>query len=254
MVLITGEVGAGKSFVGYVLGLRLGAGCLTAAMQNPPESKKQFLRGFAGQLGMLAPATMDKLTLEENLRKHLETLHDRGHLVALILDEAQDFSKATLDEVRLLWNWEKDGQRLIQIVLIGQPEFREKLQEPEWESLRQRIVLSYHLQSLSRTDTVAYVRHRLKVAAKEGADVGFTPEALELVHSATDGIPRLINILCDNALLIGYVSRATAIDRCIIADVLRDMTCWGTQVSPDGLSAGGERELDEDPRVFKAAV
>jgi general secretion pathway protein A len=238
MVLITGEVGAGKSFVGNMLGARLGAGCLTVTMQNPPETKKQLLRGFARQAGLSARSTVDKLTLEEDLLEHLIRLHHRGRLIGLILDEAQDLPAASLEEVRLLWNWEMDGQRLVQIILIGQPELREKLQEPKWEPLRQRIVLSYHLQSLSAEDTAAYVRYRIKVASQDSSKVEFTPEALATVHAATDGIPRLINILCDNALLVGYVKGKESIDKSIIMDALRDMTCWGLRTpleepSPD---------------------
>ena len=233
MVLITGEVGTGKSFIGNVLCSRLGAGCLTVTMQNPPESKKQLLRGFAKQIGLAVDASVDKLTLQEELLEHLIRLRNRGRLVGLILDEAQDISNASLAEVRLLWNWEQEGQRLVQIVLIGQPELRERLQEPKWEPLKQRIVLSYHLKSLSQEDTAAYVLHRIKVASVNAKSVDFTDEALAAIHAATDGIPRLINTLCDNALLIGYVRNAACIDNSIINDVLRDMTCWGLRVNPE---------------------
>jgi len=231
MVLITGEVGAGKSFIGNMLSSRLGTGCQTAIITNPPESKKQLLRSFARQIGISTPASIDKLSLEENLREHLIRLHTRRRLVGLILDEAQDLSKNSLKEISLLWNWEQNGQRLIQIVLIGQPELRDKLQDPIWEPLRQRIVLSYHLPSLTADDTVAYIHHRLRVASNNSMTIKFMPEALELIHAATDGIPRLINILCDNALLIGYVKGLYDIDKSIIMDVLRDMTCWNLKTS-----------------------
>lgn len=231
MVLITGEVGAGKSFVGHVLRERLGPGCQTVLMLNPPESKKQLLKSFARQVGLTARATADKVSLEEDLQDYLLRLHHRGRLVALILDEAQEMTNASLEELRLLWNWECEGQRMIQIVLIGQPELREKIMEPRWEPLRQRIVLSYHLKNLTLGDTRAYVQHRLQVASLNGAAGLFTSEALDAIHAATDGIPRLINTLCDNALLVGYVKGQTQIETSIIMDVLRDMTCWGLQTS-----------------------
>lgn len=233
MVLITGEVGTGKSFVGNVLCTRLGAGCLSVTMQNPPESKKQLLRGFAKQIGLAVDATVDKLTLQEELLEHLIRLHNRGRLVGMILDEAQDLSNASLEEVRLLWNWEQEGDRLVQIVLIGQPELRERLQEPKWEPLKQRIVLSYHLQSLSAEETTAYIKHRIKVASINKTVVEFTPEALDIVYAASDGIPRLINTLCDNTLLIGYVKGAERIDKSIVNEVLRNMTCWGLRVDSE---------------------
>lgn len=231
MVLVTGEVGAGKTFVGSMLGSRLGAGCLTAAMANPPQSGKQLVRALAGRVGMNIRASADKTSLTEDLEKFLIRLHNRGRLVALILDEAQDLSAASLEEIRLLWNWEQNGQRLMQIVLIGQPELRERLKEPKWEALRQRIVLSYHLGHLSEEDSQAYIRHRLGVAARDGCVVEFAPDALAEIYQASDGIPRLINVLCDNALLVGYALGVHRIDRAIICEVLKDMTCWGLRSS-----------------------
>jgi general secretion pathway protein A len=234
MVLITGEVGAGKTFLGNMLGSRLGPGCQVVVMRNPPQSGKQVLRSVAGGVGMAASARADKLSLVGDLEQYLLRLQARGRLVALILDECQDLSPAALEEVRLLWNWERDGQRLVQIVLIAQPELREKLQEPKWEPLRQRIVLSYHLDRLSADDTAGYVDHRLRVAAADGCLAAFTPEAKRLIHEATDGIPRLINVLCDNALLVGYARGVHRIDPAIVSNVIRDMTCWGLQASDTG--------------------
>lgn len=232
MVLVTGEVGAGKTFVGNVLGSRLGSGALLVKMSNPPQSGRQLLRAVAGRVGMNVRPTSDKLSLEEDLERHLTRLLERGRLVALILDEAQDLSPSSLEELRLLWNWEHRGQKLLQIVLIGQPELRERLMEPHWEPLRQRIVLSYHLGPLSGPDVAAYIPHRLKVAAENGSvGVEFTPEAKAEVFAATDGIPRLVNVLCDNALLVGYARGMQQIDKGIIAEVLRDMTCWGVRSS-----------------------
>jgi general secretion pathway protein A len=104
--------------------------------------------------------------------------------------------------------------------------------EPKWEPLRQRIVLSYHLGHLSASDTIAYIRHRIKVASTDGAaGPEFTPEAMADIHGASDGIPRLVNVLCDNALLVGYAKGLENIDRTIVAEVLRDMTCWGLRTS-----------------------
>lgn len=232
MVLVTGEVGAGKTFVGNMLSSRLGPGCQTVMMGNPPQSGKQLAGGIARRVGMNVRAGADKAALLEALEQHLQRLQARGRLVALIVDEAQDLTAASLEELRLLWNWEQAGQRLIQIVLIGQPELRQRLLEPKWEALRQRIVLSYHLRHLEPADTPAYILHRLRVAADGECLAEFTPEAMADVHAATDGVPRLINILCDNALLVGYARGVHRIDRPVIAEVLRDMTCWGLRAPP----------------------
>jgi len=231
MVLITGEVGAGKTFVGSMLGTKLGMGCLTILICHPPQSGKQLLRAVAGRIGLNVPAASDKLTLVTLLEQYLTRLQARGRLVALILDEAQDLTAASLEEIRLVWNWEHQGQRLAQILLIGQPELREKLLKPQWEPLRQRIVLSYHLGHLSMEDTGAYIAHRIRVAAADGCLAQFAPAAIEDIYAATGGTPRLINILCDNALLVGYAKGAHRIDKPIISEVLRDMTCWGLRAS-----------------------
>jgi general secretion pathway protein A len=231
MVLVTGEVGAGKTFLSNMLGTRLGPGCSTIQMKNPPQSAKQLIKAVARQLGLRIRQSADKLSLIDTLEEHLVRLHSRGRLVALILDEAQDLPPASLEELRLLWNWERDGQRLVQIVVVGQPELRDKLQEPRWEPLKQRIVLSYHLGHLSGEDTGQYIAHRLGVAGASNGSAQFTPAAQAAVHAATNGIPRLINVLCDNALLVGYARGAHYIDRHIIGEVLRDMTCWNLQVS-----------------------
>ena len=236
MVLVTGDVGAGKTFVGNMLATRLGPGCLSVVMRNPPTSGKQLLRAVATGVGMNVRTSADKLMLIEELEQYLIRLNTRGRLVALILDESQDLPAASLEEIRLLWNWEQNGQRLVQIVLMGQPELRDRLQEPRWEPLRQRIVLSYHLGHLGGEDTAAYIDHRISVVAAEGCRIEFTPEAKADIHAATDGTPRLINVLCDNALLIGYTRETQRIDRFIIASVLQQMTCWGLRVSDENLA------------------
>jgi len=236
MVLISGEVGSGKTFVGNMLGERLGPGCLCTVLKHPPQSGKQLLRAVARRVGLNVRESVDKTDLAEQLEEHLARLCHRGRLVVLIVDEAQDLTAASLEELRLIWNWEDAGQRLVQIVLMGQPELRERLLDSKWEPLRQRIVLSYHLGNLSAEDTAAYVAHRLRIAAEEGpCPVEFTAEALADVHSTTDGIPRLINVLCDNALLVAYAKGVHRIDRQIIATVLKDMTCWGLHVSESAL-------------------
>ena len=244
MVLVTGEVGAGKTFLGNMLHTRLGPGCLTVMMRNPAQSSKQLVRAVAVAAGINVRASADKLSLVEQLEEHLRRLRNRGRLVALIVDEAQDLPAVALEEIRLLWNWEYDGQRLVQIVLIGQPELRQKLQQAKWEPLRQRIVLSYHLKHLPPAETSAYIEHRLRVAAAEDCLAVFTPQARAAIHAATDGIPRLINVLCDNALLAGYAKGIHRIDASIVGEVLRDMTCWGLQVPEAGLAEAPDRPAD----------
>jgi len=242
MVLVTGEAGSGKTFVGNVLCDRLGPGCLATMLMNPPQSGKQLLRAVALRVGMNVRSGADKLDIAEELEQHLARMNNRGRLVAVVLDEAQDLTPTSLEELRLLWNWEREGRRLIQIALLGQPELRRRLLEPKWEPLRQRVVLSYHLGRLTPEDTAAYIAHRLRVAADGECQAEFTGEALADIHSATDGIPRLVNVLCDNALLVGYAEGTRRIDRGTVAQVLRSMTCWGLHVSDQAVQAPAVRE------------
>jgi type II secretory pathway predicted ATPase ExeA len=200
-------------------------------VKNPPQSGKQLVQALARGLGLSVGRDSDKFNLVAQVEETLMRLHARGRLVAMIIDESQDLSAASLEELRLLWNWEQQGQRLVQIVLLGQPEMRDRLLEPQWESLRQRITLSYHLGHLSAADTASYIAHRLKVAGGEGGSLAhFSTEAISAIFDATGGIPRLINILCDNALLVGYAKGDHGIYPTMVAEVLRDMTCWGLHV------------------------
>ncbi|HHH75732.1 MAG TPA: hypothetical protein ENL03_01750, partial [Phycisphaerae bacterium] len=165
-------------------------------------------------------------SLISELEDKLGRLFRRGRLVALILDEVQDLPNEAMEQIRLMWNWEEKGQRLLQIVLVGQPELRDRLCEPRWESLQQRIVLSYHLGSLGPADTAKYILHRRKLAATNGCPLRFTIRALEDIYDVTKGIPRLINVLCDNALLSAYAANTYKINSAIVAKVVNNMTTW----------------------------
>lgn len=231
LVLITGEVGAGKTFLSNVLASRLRDSTQVIMIAHPPDSAKQLLRALAEGLGVKVSAEDDKLSILLPLEKHLEKLQRRGRQVAVIFDEVQTMPDEALEEVRLIWNWEREGQRLLQIVLIGQPQLMERLRLPRWDSLQQRVAMSYHLGPLSQTDTARYILHHRKVASYNGCPLRFTVRALESIHSATRGIPRLINVLCDNALLAAYAKGTPKITSGLVAEVLRDMTCWGLNVS-----------------------
>jgi len=231
-VLITGDVGTGKTFLVNMLISRLSGNCVAVNMQNPPQSGKQLVRGLATQLGMRVDATQDKISLLENIERHLARAHQRGRLVAMLLDEAQDLPDDTLREIRLLANWERNGQRLLQIILVGQPELKNRMLEPQWESFRQRIVLTYNLAHMSRDDVAAYIDYRIKVAAGEGCLAKFSDQAKEDIYFATQGVPRLINVLCDNALLAGYSRKRHEINHEIMTDVMKEASLWDFGSAP----------------------
>ena len=244
MVLVTGEVGTGKTFIGSMLSSHLGGAAQVVMVKHPPDSPKQLLRAVAEGMGARVSEADDKIKLVNQLERYLDRMHRRRKLVALILDEAQSLSDQTLEEIRFIWNWERDGQRLLQIVLIGQPELRERLRQPKWESFLQRIVLSYHLGGLSRQDTARYILHRRKAAALNSSPLRFTLRALEYIHAASGGVPRLVNILCDNALLRAYARNTTKITSGIVERAAREMTAWTRENPPPALSPGADEESE----------
>ncbi len=246
MVLITGEVGAGKTFLSSMLAERLGDKAVVVRLGHPPDSSKQLLRAVAEGVGQRVAPSDDKLTLVQRVEGKLDKLYRRHRLAAVILDESQDMPDDAMEEIRLMWNWERDGHRLIQIVLVGQPELRERLSEPKWESLQQRIVLSYHLGRLTPVDTAHYVLHRRKVAAQDGSRLRFTVSALEAIYESTRGIPRLINTLCDNALLTAYSQNTDKITSGIVNKVVREMTCW-SMYRPGQITDNADPADQDDP-------
>lgn len=222
VVLVTGEIGAGKTFLVTMLRSRFAPDTILIQIQNPPASPLQFLQTVAQSLGLRLPEPNNRDAVAQDIQTYLGRTHARGRLVALTIDECQDMSIELLEELRTLANWQTDGDRLLQMILVGQPELREKLLQPQWEPLRQRIVLSYHLGHLSPQDTAAYITHRLTVAGASETRQVFTPDALDAVYQATSGTPRLINVLCDNALLRAARQGKETIDSECINNVLRE--------------------------------
>ncbi len=201
-IQITGEVGAGKTTLCRAFLEDLGPTFRTALILNPMMTSTQLLRTILAEFGLAAPR--DRVRCLEMLNGFLlEQLH-AGNDVLLLIDEAQDLTLDLLEQVRLLSNLETDQRKLLQIVLVGQPELRDKLNSRRLRQLRQRITVRYHLEPLSFRETEQYIYHRLHVA---GANSGptFNRWALLCVHRYSRGIPRLINAVCDKALLAGFV-------------------------------------------------
>ncbi len=202
-IQITGEVGAGKTTLCRAVLEELGDSCATALILNPVMSGTQLLRSILHELG-LDDRGNDRVRLLKRLNEFLLQRAGASQDVVLLVDEAQDMSDDLLEEVRLLSNLETDDRKLLQIVLLGQPELRAKLERSELRQLRQRILVRYHLGPLNRKETGAYIQHRLEVAGANGRPT-FTRGALTLIHLRSHGVPRLINAVCDTTLLAGWV-------------------------------------------------
>jgi general secretion pathway protein A len=205
-IQITGEVGTGKTTLCRAVLEDLGESCATALILNPVMSPIQLLRTILRELG-LSDRGNDRVRLVQRLNEFLLERVAAAQDVVLLIDEAQDLSPELLEEVRLLSNLETDDRKLLQIVLLGQPELRDKLARPELRQLSQRILVRYHLGTLDRRETGAYIHHRLTVAGANGRPT-FTRGALLLIYHRSHGVPRLINAICDTTLLAGYVDGA----------------------------------------------
>ena len=200
-IQLTGEVGTGKTTVIRSLLEQLPGHAEVALILNPRITPPEFLLTICEELHVPVPEAGrgSTKTLMDLLGRHLLDTHARGRRVVLIVDEAQNLSTQTLEQVRLLTNLETATTKLLQIILIGQPELRELLDQPDLRQLAQRITGRYHLNPLSSEESAGYVKHRMRVAGAT-AEV-FTPSALREVHRLSGGIPRVINVICDRALL-----------------------------------------------------
>lgn len=224
-ICLTGEVGAGKTTICRALLRELGETCQTALILNPMLSKAQLLRAIVEEFG-IHPNRQDRYGLIQLLNEFLLRTASTGQEAVLIIDEAQDMTVSSLEMVRLLSNLETETQKLLQIVLVGQPELRTTLNDPALRQLAQRITVRYHLRTMSPEDTAGYIRHRLKVAGQDDNDkncVRFDYAAVREIYRYSRGTPRMINALSDKALLAGYVYRTATIDQGIVKVALNEL-------------------------------
>lgn len=220
-VLITGEIGTGKTTICRSLFLEMPAETDIALIINPKLNPNDLLASICDELKV----TYSKIhpsskTYINNLNEHLIKAHAEGRNTILIVDEAQNLSDDALEHIRVLTNLETDEQKLLQIILIGQPELRERLNLPGLEQLNQRITARFHLRALSPKEVKEYVRHRLKIG--DGDAELFSNSNINCMYKLTGGIPRLINVLCDRTLLGAYVNRKKKISNDIIRKAARE--------------------------------
>jgi general secretion pathway protein A len=225
-VLLTGEIGAGKTTVCRRFLEQTPEHTRVAYIFNPKLTVSDLLQTICHEFGVSVdhkgsgPATI-KAYLDP-LNAHLLQCHAAGEHSVLIIDEAQSLSPHVLEQLRLLTNLETNERKLLQIILIGQPELRQMLARPEMEQLAQRVIARFHLGALSEAETLQYVAHRMGVAGWRGSAPPFTADALRRVHGLSGGVPRRINLLCDRALLGAYAGASSQVGASIVQNAARE--------------------------------
>jgi general secretion pathway protein A len=218
---ITGEVGAGKTTLCRALLNQLDSNTKTAFILNSNLSGTQLLEAIIEDYG-IRPARKTKISLMRQLNSFLlDELRKRSNVV-LILDEAQNLKTSTLEEIRMLSNLETEKEKLVQIILVGQPELRRKLSSPSLVQLRQRISVRFHINPLSRDEIDHYICHRLGIAGDPGK-IRFSDEALDKIYDYSGGIPRLINVVCDKTMLAGFVAEKWLLDDALVENSIFEL-------------------------------
>jgi len=220
IILITGEVGTGKTTLCKALLNRLPPSIRTSLIINPYFSQVQLLQAIANDFGLNCEKK-DRLSIVQKLNAYLLRLHEEDSTAVVIIDEAQDLTARQLEQVRLLSNLETSYHKLLQIVLVGQPELKYKLNHPGLRQIRQRIFVKYELAPFNIQELEDYIYFRLnKVGAK---NVKISPQGLKLIYDFSRGIPRLINMVCERALLCGFVKGKKVLDEEILKASLEEL-------------------------------
>ncbi len=248
LIVVTGEVGTGKTTILRWMMQRLERTVMVAYLFNPRLSVTEFYQHIASLLDVQNWDTKPELLT--SLGQALESRHARGLRTVLIIDEAQGLSPSVLEEIRLLSNFESNTAKQLQIVLTGQPELREVLNNPDLRQLKQRVALRCVIKALPTVDeTNRYITSRLLASGASRTDI-FAPDAIDYIYRCTEGIPRNINNICDNALLAGYAAGISTINQAIIEEVAENLDML-PRLENGMQAAGHENELNA--KIFTAA-
>jgi type II secretory pathway predicted ATPase ExeA len=222
LTLMLGEAGSGKTtLIRAALARWQTAGHVVAHLNNPTLTRNEFIEFLVDSFGLPAAAAESKTRFLSALTVFVTERHGRGQLTGLLIDEAQSLSAELLEEVRLLVNIETATDKLFQVILAGQPELATRLNEPGLRQIKQRVALRCTLSTLSVSEVAAYVAGRIHVAGGVAAKV-FTREAVMTIHAYSGGVPRVISVICDNAMLAGFAANRRPVTSETVADVCRD--------------------------------
>jgi general secretion pathway protein A len=224
-VVITGAIGSGKTTLLQTMLRGLDGQTTVARVMNTLLDPRELLESAMIDLG-LDPTGKSKPAMLKSFGEFLVNERAGGRLVLLVIDEAQNLTLPALEEIRMLSNLETEKSKLLQIILIGQPDLRDKLDRPELEQLRQRITVSYHLEALDAEETNHYINHRL-ARASMGTPLEFPQEVTNRIHDRSGGVPRLINVIADATLVFGYGEERSEIDAVLIEEVIADLDATG---------------------------
>ncbi len=219
-VVITGEIGAGKTTVSRTLLNKIDGNTKVALITNTHITQKELIEQILDDLGVeYTPGGKQKLI--KQLNKFLIEQLSLDVNVVVIIDEAQNLTPKVLEEVRMLSNLETEKEKLLQIILMGQPQLKTKLAHAKLEQFKQRIAVNYHISALTKSETLKYINHRIGLVSQNKEEI-FDPKAIEALFAHSKGIPRIINLVCDSALLSGYIYESKKITPIIINEVIKE--------------------------------
>ena len=248
-VVITGAIGSGKTTLLQTMLRGLDGQTTVARVMNTLLDPRELLESAMIDLG-LDPAGKSKPAMLKTFGEFLVNERSAGRLVLLVIDEAQNLTLPALEEIRMLSNLETEKSKLLQIILIGQPDLRDKLDRPELEQLRQRITVSYHLEPLDADETSHYINHRLALASI-AAPLSFPRQVTERIFDRSGGVPRIINVIADATLVFGYGEERSEIDASLIEEVITDLDATGV-LGPRSNPNRRDAVVPADPAVAAA--
>ncbi len=238
LLVMTGEAGTGKTTMLTVAMAGVQPNQLVAYLSNPTLTRAEFIEFMTLQLGLPEEVAASKAKFLRAVTTLLEDRAASGNLTALVIDEAHSMPNELLEEIRLLANIERPDQKLMTVVIVGQPELAARLNDPSLRQLKQRIALRCELVPLTLRETAAYIAKRISLAGGDSAQV-FTREAVMAVYEYSGGIPRLVNVLCDNALVTTFARNENLVSQHVVAEVARDFDLPSHAAHGESLLAGG---------------